>query len=284
MSPVLCPFWIHDDSAFKIHNMLFPHPIEDVNDFQKFHWQVQEGSAHWWTVAFVPTGNDTRKQTRGKHQWFQNEIPHYFWDFLTAPVKRLCVCHKSFMAVPMLMEAMIKWRTRIIEKSDVPLLIFVWGFHTPHLDMSNNEASYLFPWRCIILWKTSYPTHKPLMHSIFASHYLESLQKNSTKNILLSGICCMRYQPAAQQHLGMGIIIEVRWLFLFGGFNPSEKYLSNWTSSPNRGENKKYLKPPPSYFITWTNISTARLDKVIRHRLDGTIATSAMKSWITYGK
>ena len=29
------------------------------------------------------------------------------------------------------------------------------------------------------------------------------------------------------------------------GFNPSEKY-SNWNSSPNRGENKKYLKPPPS--------------------------------------
>lgn len=159
MSPVLCPFWIHDDSAFKIHNMLFPHPIEDVNDFQKFHWQVQEGSAHWWTVAFVPTGNDTRKQTRGKHQWFQNEIPHYFWDFLTAPVKRLCVCHKSFMAVPMLMEAIIKRRTRIIEKSDVPLLIFVWGFHTPHLDMSKHEASYLFPWRCIILLKTSYPSH-----------------------------------------------------------------------------------------------------------------------------
>lgn len=163
MSPVLCPFWIHDDSAFKIHNMLFPHPIEDVNDFQKFHSHVQEGSAHWWTVAFVPTGNDTRKQTRGKHQWFQNEIPHYFWDFLTAPVKRLCVCHKSFMAVPMLMEAIIKRRTRIIEKSDVPLLIFVWGFHTPHLDMSKHEASYLFPWRCIILLKTSYPTHKPLM-------------------------------------------------------------------------------------------------------------------------
>ena len=25
-----------------------------------------------------------------------------------------------------------------------------------------------------------------------------------------------------------------------------EKYGSKWESSPNRGENKKYLKPPPS--------------------------------------
>ena len=34
---------------------------------------------------------------------------------------------------------------------------------------------------------------------------------------------------------------------LVGGFNPSEKYLSNRIISPSRGENKKYLKPPPSH-------------------------------------
>ena len=33
---------------------------------------------------------------------------------------------------------------------------------------------------------------------------------------------------------------------LVRGFNPSKKYQSNWKSSPSRGENKKYLKPPPS--------------------------------------
>ena len=32
--------------------------------------------------------------------------------------------------------------------------------------------------------------------------------------------------------------------FLVGGFNPFEKYQSKWESSPNRGENKKSLKPP----------------------------------------
>ena len=34
--------------------------------------------------------------------------------------------------------------------------------------------------------------------------------------------------------------------FLVGGFNPFEKYVSKWESSPIRSENKKYLKPPLS--------------------------------------
>ena len=33
---------------------------------------------------------------------------------------------------------------------------------------------------------------------------------------------------------------------LGGGFNPFEKYWSNWIISPGRGENKKYVKPHPS--------------------------------------
>ena len=35
------------------------------------------------------------------------------------------------------------------------------------------------------------------------------------------------------------------YIWMVGGFNKIEKYESNWESSPNRGENKKYLKPPP---------------------------------------
>ena len=35
---------------------------------------------------------------------------------------------------------------------------------------------------------------------------------------------------------------------LVGGFNPFEKYSSNWIISPGRGENKKSLKPPPNSF------------------------------------
>ena len=31
---------------------------------------------------------------------------------------------------------------------------------------------------------------------------------------------------------------------MVGGFNPFEKYLSKWESSPSRDENKKYLEPP----------------------------------------
>ena len=32
---------------------------------------------------------------------------------------------------------------------------------------------------------------------------------------------------------------------LVGGFNPFEKYLSKWKSSPNRGEHKKYCRSIP---------------------------------------
>ena len=35
---------------------------------------------------------------------------------------------------------------------------------------------------------------------------------------------------------------------LVGGFNPFEKYYSQWESSPSSSENKKYLKPPPRVY------------------------------------
>ena len=43
-------------------------------------------------------------------------------------------------------------------------------------------------------------------------------------------------------------LISQRWKpNLVGGWtNPFEKYESKWESSPNRGENKKHLKPPTS--------------------------------------
>ena len=37
------------------------------------------------------------------------------------------------------------------------------------------------------------------------------------------------------------VVFLVGDVFLVGGFNPSEKYYSNWIISPSRGENKKYL-------------------------------------------
>ena len=44
-------------------------------------------------------------------------------------------------------------------------------------------------------------------------------------------------------------IIALARGLLVGGFNPFEKYYSKWESSPNMGENKKYLKPPPRFII-----------------------------------
>ena len=46
---------------------------------------------------------------------------------------------------------------------------------------------------------------------------------------------------------GENLKLPFRGVFLVGGFNPSKKYESKWESSPGRGENKKCLKPPPSF-------------------------------------
>ena len=44
-----------------------------------------------------------------------------------------------------------------------------------------------------------------------------------------------------------GYIFQSYLGYLVGGFNPFEKYESKWESSPNRDENRKYLKPQPRY-------------------------------------
>ena len=50
---------------------------------------------------------------------------------------------------------------------------------------------------------------------------------------------------------------------LVGGFNPFEKYWSKWESSLNRGENKKYLKPPPSCIFCDLRYWAHRLPEIV---------------------
>ena len=50
--------------------------------------------------------------------------------------------------------------------------------------------------------------------------------------------------------------------YLVGVFNPFEKYWSKWESSPNRGEHKKYWKPPPRY-IPYMDPKGYRLTRVL---------------------
>ena len=84
--------------------------------------------------------------------------------------------------------------------------------------------------------------HLPIYIYIF---YIYSPLKTSTKSgqIYLTWIIW---------ELGCPRKIQV---LLVGGFNPLETYESNWKPSPNRGENKKCLKPPPRllYYIDATN-------------------------------
>ena len=65
----------------------------------------------------------------------------------------------------------------------------------------------------------------------------------------------------------MNHVCLVRKIFTtVGGFNPFEEYWSKWESSPNRGENKTYLKPTPSsYLYCSTNLWKALTKQISFH-------------------
>ncbi len=65
--------------------------------------------------------------------------------------------------------------------------------------------------------------------------------------ILNSTIFVGRYTSVPFDPMGSSVFFCCGNRFLGGGFNPFEKFLSNWMISTGRGENKKYLKPPPSF-------------------------------------
>ncbi len=46
-----------------------------------------------------------------------------------------------------------------------------------------------------------------------------------------------------------------------GGFNPSEKYWSNWIISPGRDENQKYVKTPPRVIFRRGFLETSSLQR-----------------------
>ena len=58
----------------------------------------------------------------------------------------------------------------------------------------------------------------------------------------------MFHKPSGRWTFPFGIPFR-RITLLVGGFNPSEKYKSNWESYPNRGEHIFFLKPPPRLYI-----------------------------------
>ena len=68
---------------------------------------------------------------------------------------------------------------------------------------------------------------------------------------------------------------------LVGGFNPFGKYYSNWESSPNRDEHKKYLKPParncPLLFFS-LRLNLVRCDAAIAVPLGVSFGFSRFKS------
>ena len=117
---------------------------------------------------------------------------------------------------------------------------------------NKNPIKRWFSWWFTMVKKKKYPPLK------FNSSPLKSYRNPKTKRIRLP------VPPFFQGLLLLNCRGVSPWTnpSLVGGFNPSEKYESKWESSPNRGENKTYLKlpkPPASYpFLSHLRNSTER--------------------------
>ena len=91
----------------------------------------------------------------------------------------------------------------------------------PHHWWQPYSQPSVSPW---IIWTSSW---------WFQSHPL--LKKMTCKTVKIGFHFPIKFRAENKQLLG-------------SGFNPSGKYSSKWESSPNRGDNKKSLKPPPRLF------------------------------------
>ena len=103
-------------------------------------------------------------------------------------------------------------------------------FHHQHWCQICQFQENSLPWRIKMLNSYLHNGHGNSRHMQSTTHELGSSNSMQTKTPTTIG--------TSKAHL-------------VGGFNPSEKYSSNWMVSPGRGEHKKYLEPPPSsaFFI-----------------------------------
>ena len=109
------------------------------------------------------------------------------------------------------------------------------------------HAVYIFVQKISSKLEPAQSKTKPISDMATSLHSISPVQKTSPSD---RGVERETGNKAtSQEKLGLTEISSS----LVGGFNPSEKYSSNWKSSPNRGENMEYLKPPPSYSYTSLN-------------------------------
>ena len=114
-------------------------------------------------------------------------------------------------------------------------------FITPTPKISPTFPHHIYPGHSVIAWRPVNFSHpSPVQHEMLL--WPLELPRGHV----------LRGQRHSWQRVGGGhgnrLLSRFLWFKCLqaGGFNPVEKYWSNWESSPSRCENEKYLKPPPS--------------------------------------
>ena len=152
------------------------------------------------------------KKTAGCLGLFLGGMKQLYGDCFTSP------CHKNPVMKQTVFWTLLKfsWESKVrLAGCDSP----VSGRQFFLLILEVCEKMLLYRW-----W-----LNKPHMNETYAAYAPIKLD-------------CMDYFPESRS----------KQIKLVGGFNQVEKYSSKWESSPSRGENKKYLKPPPRKHLNET--------------------------------
>ena len=93
----------------------------------------------------------------------------------------------------------------------------------------------------------------PTPHSLKASNIIKCVTHQTSpyiQNCTPRALTCFFPESCLKKQVHPMFPKKTRNHILVVGFDPFEKYLSKWDPSPNRGENKSNLKPPPSIWET----------------------------------
>ena len=147
-----------------------------------------------------------------------------------------------------------------------------WGRSTPKILVINSpfkresyeKGRYIKPYGIGLM---TIPYHRKTHGSLdFHQAWLHSYSQQRLTLHGKTGGChmtCTASGPGRAENMGVSPE-NCQKTQLVGGFNPSEKCWSNWIISANRGESKKYLKPPPSQkWRFWKMIVLYFEDRVI---------------------
>ena len=159
-------------------------------------------------------------------EWLTKKPTHFREDLcLASPPRNTCL--QKSPTRPTTNSRLRKLSNSMFFVKDLPCVFFI--THPIHFNARNQQCR---TWRVTLTG--------------FASGSSLSTKPSTSCQFVFS-----QFDWKSSKVISQAMLISGKWCKLVGGFNPFEKHSSKWESSPNRGENKKSLKPPPRKWWKW---------------------------------